>query len=115
MHREHPLFAKHKVLALLLINCFIFLIVFGLFEMALRVVKVGYGSAPLEGSSMLHHEHPKNYSFLVHDVGGEFQENAFVHYDAEGLRFNPDAAGNNEEMPVFSFAVGNCFLGRRVW
>ncbi|MEO1257494.1 MAG: SGNH/GDSL hydrolase family protein [Bacteroidota bacterium] len=109
MYREYPLFSKYKVLALFLINCFIFLIVFGFFEMALRIVKVGYGSAPLEGSVMLHHEHPKNYSFLVHDVGGEFQENAFVHYDAEGLRFNPGTAKNDEDLPVFSF-VGDSFV-----
>ena len=109
MHREHPLFAEYKVFALFLINCFIFLIVFGLFETALRVVKVGYGSAPLEGSSTLHHEHPKNYSFLIHDVGGEFQENAFVYYDPEGLRFNPNAAANDKEVPVFSF-VGDSFV-----
>ena len=107
MPHEHPLFSKRKTLVLFLINVLIFLIVFSFFEGALRVMKIGYGNAPLEGSKILHHEHPKDYSFLIHDVGGEFQENAFVHYNEEGLRFNPESMKKDQESLPACLFVGD--------
>lgn len=57
--------------------------------MFLRVLGVGYASAPLEGSDLMHHEHPKDFYFINHDPNNEFGDGVEIYYDEDGLRYNP--------------------------
>jgi hypothetical protein len=41
-------------------------------EVGLRLLGIGYGNAPLESHPILHHVHPKNYSFLSHTPSNEY-------------------------------------------
>ena len=41
-------------------------------EITLRLVGIGYGNAPLETHPILHHAHPKNYTFLSHTPSNEY-------------------------------------------
>ncbi len=58
-----------KSTALLLISLVVAMV---FAEVSLRALGVGYGYSPLEASKLLHHVHPKNYKFRVHDPVGEF-------------------------------------------
>lgn len=51
---------------------FSFFIAFIFAELLLRVLGIGYGNAPIESSKTLHHVHPKNYKYYVHDPAGEY-------------------------------------------
>ena len=73
---------SHPNLVLLLTSS---LFAFFLVEISLRFAGIGYGNTPVEHSNQMHHSHPKNYEFLVHDPGreyGGFQ----VYYDETGYR-----------------------------
>ena len=39
-------------------------------EFFLRIAKLGYNNAPLNPSNLVHHEHPKNYSFTAYSPEG---------------------------------------------
>jgi lysophospholipase L1-like esterase len=58
-------------------------------EVVLRVLGLGYGNAPLEPSPELHHVHPTDYEFVVHDPRGEYG-GFVVRYDEIGARVPPD-------------------------
>jgi len=60
---------KLKIICLCLISLLISIM---LCELILRFFSIGYGSAPLDGSKIFHHEHPKNYSFLSYFPNGEY-------------------------------------------
>ena len=73
---------SHPNLVLLLTSS---LFAFFLVEIFLRFAGIGYGNAPIEHSNQIHHLHPKNYEFLVHDPAGEY--GGFqVYYDETGYR-----------------------------
>ena len=73
---------SHPNLVLLLTSSFV---AFFLVETSLRLAGIGYGNAPIEHSNQIHHSHPKNYEFLVHDPAGEY--GGFqVYYDETGYR-----------------------------
>lgn len=57
-------------------------------EAALRVFKVGYGTAPMNSDPVLHHVHPADYTFRVHHVSGEYGGH-LVRYDDEGRTCDP--------------------------
>src|SRR5262245_56876908 len=56
-------------------------------EVGLRLLGVGYGHAPLESHPILHHVHPKNYSFLSHTPNNEFG-GFYVHYGPDRRRIS---------------------------
>jgi lysophospholipase L1-like esterase len=87
---EKPSNKKHIKFPLLLFlfNILIFFLVLLTFEMVLRVMKIGYGNIALVSDPLLHHVHPKNYTFLSYSSTGEYG-NFLVHYDNEGLICNP--------------------------
>lgn len=70
--------------------------VLGLFcaEMMLRCFKVGYGNAPLVSDPVLHHAHPKNYTYLAYAPSGEYG-GFLVHYDSEGFASDPQGYSSN--------------------
>ena len=73
---------SHPNLVLLLTSS---LVAFFLVETSLRLAGIGYGNAPIEHSNQIHHSHPKNYEFSVHDPAGEY--GGFqVYYDETGYR-----------------------------
>jgi hypothetical protein len=80
-------------------------------EATLRIFGIGYGNAPLVSDPFLHHVHPRSYSFLVHDPGGEYGGHR-VHYDAEGLVSDPEKASRSlGEASEFRVAVlGDSFV-----
>ena len=54
-------------------------------ELVLRVLNFGPGHAPLDPDRLLHHVHPKSYSYFAYSRTGEY--GGFrVHYDAGGWR-----------------------------
>jgi len=56
-------------------------------EILLRVLKLDYGKSPLNRSKIFHHEHPKNYSFTMHDEDGAREFGGFkVFYENNGFR-----------------------------
>ena len=64
-------------------------------ELLLRVLGIGYGNAPLEASRTLHHVHPANYSFRVHDPAGEYGEFSVV-YDDRRYRVPDDSVSKSQ-------------------
>ena len=59
-------------------------------EVFLRMLGIGYGNSPLESSSRLHHLHPANYSYFVHDPAGEYGGYS-IFFDKDGYRVpDPD-------------------------
>jgi len=82
-------------------------------ELFLRILGIGYGNSPLESSSRLHHLHPANYSYFVHDPAGEYGGYT-IYFDQEGYRIpDPDIKTsqlNPERKIAFlgdSFTEGN--------
>ena len=73
----------------------IIIIVFFFFicEIALRKIDRGYGNSPLEKSQFYHHEHPKNYSFLMHDPNNEYGGH-IIYYDEERYRVKNSKESN---------------------
>ncbi len=52
-------------------------------EIALRAMNMGFGNSPMEPDPVLHHVHPKNYSFVQQHPSGEL--GGFeIEYNAEG-------------------------------
>ena len=67
-------------------------------EVLFRFFDIGYGSAPLESDPILHHRHPKNYSFIVYDPNGEFGGHRVV-YDDEGFVRDPEISSAHDNVP----------------
>lgn len=82
MMENRPEFSRPVLFAVIsiVLGCTLAL---SLAEVTLRVLDIGYGSAPLESDPVLHHVHPKRYSFLVHTPNGEYG-GFHVYYDDEG-------------------------------
>lgn len=59
-------------------------------EVGLRLAGVGYGNSPIEPSRRLHHEHPRNYRFVVWSPSNEFGGHG-VSYDSERYRVDEEA------------------------
>lgn len=78
---------RHSSLALFLGSILFSLL---LAEAFLRILGIGYGNSPLESSPRLHHLHPANYSYFVHDPAGEYGGYS-IYFDDEGYRIpDPD-------------------------
>lgn len=80
---------------LIVVNLIILIFILFSFELVLRILKIGYGSAPLSSDSLLHHRHPRNYTFLCFSSSGEFG-NFLVHYDDAGMISNPFAINKKD-------------------
>jgi hypothetical protein len=64
-------------------------------EVALRVMNMGFGNSPMEPDPVLHHVHPKNYSFIQQHPSGEL--GGFeIEYNSEGRVYRGRSAGNSE-------------------
>ncbi len=64
-------------------------------EIALRAMNMGFGNSPMEPDPVLHHVHPKNYSFVQQHPSGEL--GGFeIEYNAEGRVYRGRAAGSSE-------------------
>src|SRR3954452_8964475 len=64
-------------------------------EIGLRVMNMGFGNSPMEPDPVLHHVHPKNYSFIQQHPSGEL--GGFeIEYNSEGRVYRGHAAGNSE-------------------
>ena len=70
---------------LLLASIFICVIIF---EITLRFLGIGYNNNPLISSKILHHVHPKNYSFQAYLVD-EPDVSHKIYYDENGLSSTP--------------------------
>lgn len=77
-------------------------------EFLLRLLGLGYGSAPVVTDPILHHRHPRNYSMIVHDPAGEFGGHR-VDYDSEGLVTDPDRRLNKKNLGSAKYRIA--FLG----
>jgi hypothetical protein len=68
-------------------------------EVALRAMKMGFGNSPMEPDPVLHHVHPKNYSFIQQHPSGEL--GGFeIEYIADGRVYRgrgskPEPAGTD--------------------
>lgn len=59
------------------------LLAFVIVEIGLRAAGMGFGNSPMEPDQVLHHVHPKNYSFIQQHPSGEL--GGFeIQYNAEG-------------------------------
>ena len=85
----HEFLCKKKIIfpAILLILSTV--IALSIAEVALRILNIGYGSAPQESHPVFHHVHPSEYRFLSHIPSGEYG-NDEIYYDADRLVSNPD-------------------------
>jgi hypothetical protein len=72
-HSSFVLFCSSLVFALILA------------ELSLRLLGMGYGNSPMESHPRLHHLHPANYSYVVHDPAGEYGGHR-IYLDHEGYR-----------------------------
>jgi hypothetical protein len=54
-------------------------------ELALRLMGMSFGNSPMESHPRLHHLHPTNYSYVVHDPAGEYGGHR-IYLDHEGYR-----------------------------
>jgi hypothetical protein len=60
-------------------------------EAALRIMNMGFGNSPMEPDPVLHHVHPKNYSFIQQHPSGEL--GGFeIEYNSEGRVYRGRAA-----------------------
>ena len=70
--------------------CSSLIFAFILAELLLRLMGAGYGNSPMESHPRLHHLHPPNYSYIVHDPAGEYGGH-HIYLDHEGYRVpDPD-------------------------
>lgn len=64
-------------------------------EIGLRAMNMGFGNSPMEPDPVLHHVHPKNYSFIQQHPSGEL--GGFeIEYDNEGRVYRGRVAGSSE-------------------
>jgi len=71
------------------------LIALGLAEAVLRAMNMGFGNSPMEPDPVLHHVHPKSYSFIQQHPSGEL--GGFeIEYNSEGRVYRGRAAGTTE-------------------
>lgn len=64
-------------------------------EAGLRLMNMGFGNSPMEPDQVLHHVHPKNYSFIQQHPSGEL--GGFeIEYNSEGRVYRGRAAKSAE-------------------
>lgn len=77
-----------KISKVILFNLVLLLILLGLLEIVFRILDFGYGNSPLDSDRIMHHVHPKNYSFNSYNANDEY--GGFkIYYDEYGNRFDP--------------------------
>lgn len=79
-------------------------------EAGLRAAGLGYGSAPLISDPVVHHVHPRNYSFVVHDPTREFGGHT-TRYDDAGLTIDPNSSLRTVAPPGGPAPMRVAFLG----
>ena len=62
----------------------IFLCILGS-EFFLRINKLGYNNTPLNPSNIVHHEHPRNFSFTAYSPSGEW-DNFIIKTNEHGVK-----------------------------
>jgi hypothetical protein len=83
-------------------------------ESFLRLLGIGYGSAPLVSDPILHHVHPRNYTFLSHAPNNEYG-GFHVYYDhdrysvSEAEWKTPAKKTNTSETPCKIAFLGDSF------
>ena len=93
-HSSFVLFCSSLIFALILA------------ELALRIMGMGFGNSPMESHPRLHHLHPTNYSYVVHDPAGEYGGHR-IYLDHEGYRVPDPEIEVSELKPIRKLA----FLG----
>ena len=79
-------------------------------ELALRVFGLGYGLSPHEGDPVLHHVHPRDYTFVTYSRDEEYPPHE-VHYNAEGLVSDPAGGDSNPSPATYRLAfIGDSYL-----
>ena len=64
-------------------------------EVVLRAMNMGFGNSPMEPDQVLHHVHPRSYSFIQQHPSGEL--GGFeIEYNSEGRVYRGHAAKTNE-------------------
>src|SRR5687768_8285119 len=90
---------------LILFNLMVAIILLAILEIVFRKLDFGYGNSPLDSDRILHHVHPKNYSFNSYNPNNEY--GGFkIYYDEYGNRYNP--AENNKNKNEIWF-LGDSF------
>ncbi|RMF26543.1 MAG: SGNH/GDSL hydrolase family protein [Bacteroidetes bacterium] len=102
-------FQKNAVLTLLFVNGVFLLLLLLAGEVALRVLGMSVGNAPLEGHPVLHHVHPADYHFQAYDPKGEYG-GFTIHYDAEGNRYSGRPPTSGSEAPLRIALLGDSFV-----
>jgi hypothetical protein len=79
-------------------------------EVALRAMNMGFGNSPMEPDPVLHHVHPKNYSFVQQHPSGELG-GFTIEYNPEGRVYRGHAAGSTEpaDAPCRIALMGDSF------
>jgi hypothetical protein len=75
-------------------------------EIFLRLLGIGYGNSPIDSHPRLHHLHPLNYSYFVHDPAGEYGGYQ-IFFDSEGYRVPDPKLPSEPARPIRKIA----FLG----
>lgn len=96
-----------RTIRLITANCIVFLGICGLIEIILRILGIGYGSAPLNTHPIYHHVNPKSYMFTVHNPNAEFGGHN-VSYNEFGHRYNPIKNETKESKTQWLF-IGDSF------
>lgn len=78
------------------VNILVLLVLLGVMEIVLRIFGLNYGNCPLNRDPLLHHTHPKDYTYLSYDIRGEF--GGFkVRFDSQGRRTKLDTLKSIEK------------------
>lgn len=91
-----------RYIRILGVNLAVLLGLMVIMELALRALGLNYGSCPLNRDSLLHHVHPKDYTYLSYDIRGEF--GGFnVRFDSHGRRINISSDESEDHQPELWF------------
>ncbi|MEQ8324265.1 MAG: hypothetical protein RIC15_06775 [Vicingaceae bacterium] len=105
--------AFKKYSSIILVNVIVFLFFCVILEAFLRMINLGYGSAPLLDDPVYHHVYTKNYSFTVHDPEGEYGGH-IAYYGNNGFRVNDKkigyAKGNKGKVNSLCAVIGDSFV-----
>lgn len=83
---------------------------FSIAEATLRLLKSGYGNAPLAADPILHHVHPHSYYYKVYSDHGEYGGH-HVYYDKEGFVASPEIVDKTETRQKYNLAIlGDSFV-----
>ena len=82
---------KKRIIFPLILLIFSTVIALSIAEIALRVLKIGYGNAPQISHPIFHHVHPAEYRFISHVPTGEYGGHD-IYYNEDRLVDNPNSA-----------------------